>query len=98
LILGGLIYYIEMLGRRQLTYFFVVFGRNPLFIYLLSELVLITLYLIPFGEGHLQGAIYTFFTTFLSPVNASLLFALAFMMFCWLIGWVLDRRGVYIKV
>jgi predicted acyltransferase len=97
-IISILIYFIELLRRRELTYFFVVFGRNPLFIYLLSEIFLITLYLIPVGEGSVQSAIYDFLKSFASPINASLLFALLLMLFCWGIGLILDKRGVYIKV
>jgi len=98
LILSVLIYYIEMLKRKEFTYFFVVFGRNPLFIYVLSEILLVTLYLIPAGEGNVQSAIYSFLSSIASPINASLMFALLFMLFCWGIGFLLDKRGVYIKV
>jgi predicted acyltransferase len=97
-ILSALIYYIEISGRKAGTYFFVVFGRNPLFIYLLSEILLITLYLIPAGDGSLQQAIYHGLLKIASPINASLLFALLLMLVCWGIGLILDRRKVYIKV
>jgi predicted acyltransferase len=98
LILPMLMYYIEILKRRGPTYFFIVFGRNPLFIYLLSELLLITIYLIPAGASHVQGTIYEAFRSCASPLNASLLFAVSLMLFCWLIGYILDQRGIYIKI
>lgn len=98
IILPVLIYVIEIVNARNWTYFFVVFGRNPLFIYLLSEVVLITLYLIPSGEGSLQESIYNFLRGFASPVNASFLFAFLFMMFCWVIGYILDRKKIYVRV
>ena len=98
ILLPVLIYVIEIVNARNWTYFFVVFGRNPLFIYLLSEVVLITLYLIPSGEGSLQESIYNFLRGFASPVNASFLFAFLFMMFCWVIGYILDRKRIYVRV
>lgn len=99
LMLAILIYVIELCNYRKWTYFFVVFGRNPLFIYLLSEVLLITLYLIPFGESSLQQWFYKdLFGSFASPINASFLFAFFFMMVNWIVGYFLDKKKVYIKV
>lgn len=98
-ILCVLIYLIEILRREKWTYFFVVFGRNPLFIFVLSGILIRLLFLIPAGYGSLKDAIYKgFFTPLFSPVNASLLFALAYMLTCWLIGLWLDRKRIYIRV
>lgn len=99
IMLPMLIFSIEIKKYAKWTSFFLVFGRNPLFIYLLSELLLIVLYIIPVGDGSLQQV---FFNDVLlkiaSPVNASLLFALLFMLVCWVVGYFLDRRKIYIKV
>lgn len=99
-ILALLIYVIEMLSYRRWTYFFVVFGRNPLFIYLLSEIVLITLYHISIGpDRSLQQWFYQdVFLSIANPVNASFLFAFFFMLFCWFVGWMMDKRRIYVKV
>jgi predicted acyltransferase len=99
LLLPILIYSIEIRKKTRWTYFFVVFGRNPLFIYLLSEVLLISLYLIPAGEKRLPTWINDdFFGSFASPINASFLFALFFMLTCWAVGYVLDKKKIYIKV
>ncbi|MBL7857981.1 MAG: DUF1624 domain-containing protein [Cyclobacteriaceae bacterium] len=99
LILPALIYVIEIVKRKKFTHFFVVFGRNPLFIYLLSEVLLITLYLIPVGDRSLANWFYaTLFGSFASPINASFLFAFFFMLTCWAVGYVLDKKKIYIKV
>ena len=98
MILPALIYLIEILKRTRFSYFFVVFGKNPLFIYLLSEVLLVTLYLIPAGGSSLQQQIYAGLRSFANPLNASLLFALLYMLTCWLVGYVLDKRKIYIKV
>jgi predicted acyltransferase len=99
LILPILMFIIEIEKRQKWTYFFVVFGRNPLFIYLLSELLLITLYLIPAGDASLQRWLYKdIFGSIASPVNASFLFAFFFMLTCWAVGYILDRKKIYIRV
>jgi predicted acyltransferase len=100
-ILPLLIYVIEMRRKKQQrwTYFFVVFGRNPLFIYILSEILIMVLYMIPVGQGNLQRWIYRdLFSSFASAINASLLFALFYMMLNWLVGYFLDRKKIYIRV
>jgi predicted acyltransferase len=97
--LPALIYLIEIEKRKKWTSFFLVFGKNPLFIYLLSELLLIVLYAIPMGERSLQETFYRgVLLSFASPINASLLFAIIFMLMCWAIGYVLDRKKIYIRV
>lgn len=99
LILPILIFIIELKHQSNWTHFFVVFGRNPLFIYLLSEILLITLYLIPVGDASLQRWFFKdFFGRFFSPINASFLFAFSFMLICWAVGYILDKKRIYIKV
>ncbi|HEY9046674.1 MAG TPA: heparan-alpha-glucosaminide N-acetyltransferase domain-containing protein [Ohtaekwangia sp.] len=99
LILPILMFLIEIKKKQKWTYFFVVFGRNPLSIYLLSELLLITLYLIPVKNASLQHWIYRdFLGSFASPINASFLFAVFFMLTCWLVGYIMDKKKVYIRV
>lgn len=99
LILPVLIYVIEIYHSQKWTYFFVVFGRNPLFIYLLSEILLITLYIIPVGDKRIpQWLNDDVFGSFASPVNASFLFAFFFMLTNWLVGYILDKKKIYIKV
>jgi predicted acyltransferase len=99
MILSILVYLIEIKRSTKWTNFFVVFGKNPLFIYLLSEVLLISLYLIPLGNGSLQEWLYSdFFGSFASPINASLLFAVFFMLICWAVGYVMDKKKIYIRV
>lgn len=99
LILPVLIYVIDIYQYKKWTYFFLVFGRNPLFIYLLSEVLLITLYLIPHGETSLQQWLFTeVFGSFAGPIHASFLFAFFFMLLNWLVGYLLDKKGIYVKV
>jgi predicted acyltransferase len=99
LIISVLIYIIELYHYRKWTYFFEVFGRNPLFIYLLSEILLITMYMISIGNKSLPQWFYSdFFGSVTSPINASFLFAFFFMLLNWLVGYFLDKRKIYVKV
>ncbi|GAB3805932.1 acyltransferase family protein [Spirosoma humi] len=101
-IMAALIYMIEIRqwNNANWTRFFVIPGKNPLFIYLLSELLVIALYMIPVASG---GSLFSWINSSLyqklapGPVG-SLLFALSFMMVCWSVGWLLDRRKIYVRV
>jgi predicted acyltransferase len=99
LILPILIYVIELYNRRKCTFFFVVFGRNPLFIYLLADVLLTTMAMIQVGDTNLQQWLYTnVFGGFAGPVLASFLFAFFYMLLNWTVGYFLDRKRIYIKV
>jgi predicted acyltransferase len=98
-IIAILIYVIEMAKKKDWTYFFVVFGRNPLFIYMLSSLLIRIFYMIPVGDSNLHRWLYRdMFGSFLSPINASLLFAIFYTMINWAVGYWLDKKRIYVKV
>lgn len=101
LLISALLYIIEIkrYNNNWWTRFFVVFGKNPLFIYLLSELLVTVLYMIPVGRQPFYGWINTVFFQAIAPgAIGSLLFALTYMLFCWSIGWWLNRKRIYIRV
>ena len=100
LLLAALVKRTEMDRPPRWTGFFTVFGRNPLVIYLLSELVLTSLWVIPgAGGSSLCEQVNAAFYQRIAPGPwGSLLFALSMMMFCWLTGWWMDRRRLYVRV
>lgn len=99
LLISGLIYLIEIRGKKRFTGFFQVFGKNPLFIYLLSEIIAILLWFIQVGGKSLYQTINdSLYQKVLPGPVGSLAFALSVMMFCWLVGWYLDKRKIYIRV
>ncbi len=100
LFISLLIYAIEMKGWKRGIYFFNVFGRNPLSIYLLSELLIVVLWMIPVNGGpDFPGWINrVFFQRIAAGAFGSLLFALSYMMVCWLVGLWMDKRKIYIKI
>lgn len=100
IVLAALIYITDFLQRRSWTHFFEVFGKNPLFIYLLSELGATLLWFIGVGPNHKPLHQWLFQNIFAHAgmYFGSFLFAISFMLFCWLIGYVLDKRKIYVRV
>ena len=83
---------------------FVVFGVNALALYVLSSLMFKVLLFIKATKldgtpGTLRDWIYEHvFATWLSPINASLAFALCYVGLWWLLMLLLYRRSIFIKV
>ena len=99
LLLPAMIYLIDLVGHRRWTGFFRILGSNPLAIYILSELLLVTLLMLKIGDASVRDWLYVeVFQRVASPINASLLFAVTFMLACWTAAWALDRRGIYLRV
>jgi predicted acyltransferase len=99
LILPILIFVIDMAGKKNWTYPFEVFGRNTLFIYLLSEIFVTFLWTVNIGEKSLYRWIYSsIFNPAFGDHLGSFLFACWVMATCWLVGYLLDKRKIYIKV
>lgn len=110
-VLATLIHAIEIKGHRGgWTRFFDVFGKNPLFIYVLSGLIprLLGLVRIPDGvaaDGSPRylsplGWFYEKVCKLVpgAPENGSLVYAVTLVLFFWAIAWWMDRRRWYVKV
>ena len=100
IIISALIYITDFLQKRKWGYFFEVFGKNPLFIYLLSELGAILLYFFTVGEKHqsLYSWIFQNIYKHAGMYFGSFLFAVSVMLVCWLVGYILDKRKIYVRV
>lgn len=109
--LGGVIWYTDLQGiRNRITRFFDVFGKNPLFIFVLSGMLPRVSGLIRIGQGADENgnAIYTtplqWFYDYVCaslpgpPEVGSFFYSLCFLVVMWLICAVLDRNKIYIKV
>lgn len=98
-VIAILIYFLDMKKTKGWSYFFEVFGKNTLFIYLLSELFIITLFAIDMNGQSLYSWIAdTVFISWSGGYVGSFLFALWVMLTCWLVGYIMDKKGVYVKV
>ena len=98
LALAAIIAVVELAGRREGTRFFLILGRNPLAIYLFSELFVTVLNLIPTPEGGVYDWVGKALFQSLAPgAVGSLLCALAYTMVCWAVGWAMDRKGLILR-
>ena len=99
LVLPVLVFLLEIKRARWWTYPFEVFGRNTLFVYLVSEVGVSLLYTFRIGDRPAYQSIYWgVFQPIGGGYLGSLLFALSWTAICWLVGYGLDRRGIYIRV
>jgi len=86
--------------RGMWTKLFLVFGMNAIAAYVFAELISHLLDHIHAGGGmSWQEFIYGHvFVPLASPANASLLYALAYVLVCWAAMWVLYRKGIFLKI
>jgi predicted acyltransferase len=98
-IIAAIIYVVDFLGKTKWTNFFTVFGKNPLFIYLVSEVGVNILYMIHPKPGvPLYNWLYQNIYKHAGLYFGSLLFAISWMLVCWLVGYYLDKRKIYVRV
>ena len=99
IIIAAIIYVVDFLGRTDWTKFFTVFGKNPLFIYLVSEVgVTIMDYIHPEPGVNLVSWLYRHVYQHAGLYLGSLLLAISWMLFCWVVGFYLDKKKIYVRV
>jgi predicted acyltransferase len=97
---------IDHLGYKKAAIPFVVFGVNPITIFVLSGIVADLIDLIRVGpmrpdgsQSTLKAYVYeNFFASWAGPLNGSLLFALAFVALLFVPALVLYRKRIFIKI
>ena len=82
------------------TKFFDVFGVNPLALYVLSDLLLIPISMLPLFGGHtLHQILYSNVLTAFLPVPwASVTYAILYVLLNWVVGYYLWKKKIYIKL
>ncbi|MUP37082.1 acyltransferase family protein [Labilibaculum euxinus] len=105
LVLAVMIYLIDILEYKKWAHPFLVFGMNPLFIYVLSGVwVRVIIYLVHFSDqagNSTTGYVWLYknaFASWAGDMNGSLFFALAHIVVYWLIVLFLYRRKIFIKI
>ncbi|MDZ7820816.1 MAG: hypothetical protein U5N26_02795 [Candidatus Marinimicrobia bacterium] len=106
LFLGVSILLIDIIGWKSATRPFVVFGSNPLFIFVLSGLyakLLAYIRWIPMNGSLVSTKTWLFARVFMplsnySRIDASLLFALVTITIFWAIALALYRKKIFIKI
>jgi len=86
--------------RGRWTTFFLAFGMNPIAAYVLAEVISHSLYRFSTVTGlSWQEVLYqNRFEPLTSPANASLLYAICFVLVCWAAMWVLYRKRIFLKI
>src|SRR5215831_18812360 len=98
-VLAILVYTVPQAQNRGWTYFFEVFGRNTLIIYLLSEATEKLLHMFRIGPQSLLHWLYAVgFASWAGDKAGSLIWAVAYMLCCWAVAYAMDRKGIYIKL
>lgn len=99
-IMAVLIYWIELKKIRFGVQFCDVFGKNPLFIYLFSELFYVVLRMIPVNSSQdaFEWVSEQIFQQIFPGAFGAFMTAIAYVLLCWLLGWWLHRRKIYIKI
>lgn len=109
--IAGMIWFIELQGvKNALTKFFDVFGKNPLFIFVLSGLLPRFLGLFRISDGLTEAgdpkytnALAWFYKYVCAPIPGppelgSFAYSLCFLALMWAICYVLDKKKIYVKV
>jgi predicted acyltransferase len=95
---------IDIKGYRRWAKPFEIFGVNAIALYVVADLIAELLGLVnvsgPDGTKISLGSwiFENLFASWASPVNASLAFAIAFVLVCFGIMWILYRRKIFIRI
>ena len=85
--------------RGMWTKLFLVFGMNAIAAYVFAEMMSRALDQVHAGGMASQEFIYErAFVPLTSPANASLLYALTYVLVCWAAMWVLYRKAIFLKI
>jgi predicted acyltransferase len=93
-LLAGFAWVVDGLGWRKPVRPLVILGMNAIAIYMTSELLLGVMDSLGWKAGLYEAV----FAPVASPVNASLLFAVAYTLLMFVIAWAMYKRGVFLKV
>jgi predicted acyltransferase len=103
-ILAGFHWLIDVRGYRRWATPFVIYGLNAIVMFVLAGIVARLLNLIAWTGANgasvsLKGLLYrNLFAPFASPVNASLLFAIAFVLAHFAVAWAMWRKRWFVKI
>lgn len=97
MILSAIVYRMDIRQKMSGAWFFEVVGKNPLTVYLVSELLATVLYQIKVGDTSLYRWIYEHPFQYAGPYIGSLLFAIAYMLLCWSVGYWMDKKKIYLR-
>jgi len=98
LLLAAFIWLIDIMKQVRLAEPLLVYGTNPLFVYVLSFL-LVTVYLnISIGDVSMYAWLYQQLSEVFTPKLASFIFAFSHVIFFWYVSLKLYQRKIFIKI
>ena len=102
-LLGLLIWIIDINKKSRWSRFFHSFGVNPLFIYVLAGVMANVVGSITISYSgqtiSIKGYVYSvLLEPWAGAYFGSLLYALLFVSLCWVAGYILYKREIYIKI
>lgn len=102
-LLGLLIWIIDINGKQKWSRFFHAFGVNPLIVFVFAGVLANLVANIRFSYSGESVAVKTFiYQNLLQPwagnYFGSLLYSLLFITVCWLFGYILYKKNIYIKI
>lgn len=90
---------IDIKGYRRWAKPFEVFGLNAIALYVVADVIAVLLGTLKVGAAPLGSWIYEhLFASWASPMNASLAFAICFVLVCLGLMWILYHRKIFLKV
>lgn len=102
LVLGILIWIIDVRGKQRWCKFFHVFGINPLILFVFAGMVGHLMLNIKVGGSEPMALKTYIYSALLAPwageYLGSLLYALFFITICWMFGYILYKRNIIIKL
>ena len=99
-IVFGVFYWLmDVRGWKRWAMPLVIYGSNAITVFMLSGFIARVLSLIRPGGVSLASRIYrSLFQPFAAPINASLLYALAWVLAMFLITWALYRKKLFVRL
>lgn len=98
LLLASFVWLIDIKGQEKLVSPLLIYGTNPLFVYVLSFLF-VTVYLnIQIGDSSLYRWLYEQFRLVADPKLASFLFALSHVILFWFVSLKLYQHKIFVKI
>ncbi len=103
-ILALLIHVVDVKGKKRWSRFFEAFGVNPLMLYLCGTVLAIVFGAVPLwydAEGAkvtVHSLVYDGLLDIFQPKTASCLYAILFVCLNWVLGYVLYKKKIYVKI
>jgi predicted acyltransferase len=93
------VYFVDLRGFQRWLKPFIILGRNAIVIYMLSELLSEVLDDFNVAGQSLHERIYqTIFVPLASPMNASLLWAIAFTLVMYVVAYAMYKRNLIVRI